>query len=461
MNFLLGDIVKATGGRLIAGSENIECVGVGIDTRKIVKGELFVAIAGAHFDGHDFIFDAVKMGSPAVVVKGGFSAPKGMTVIEVPDTERALGDIAAWWRSKFEIPRVAITGSNGKSTTKEMTAAIAGALGPLLKTEGNFNNLIGLPLTLFRLEASHKAAILEMGMNAPGEIARLTKILSPSVGLVTNVTAAHLEKLGSVEKVARAKGELFDELPATSTAVINDEDKRVRELGLRHRGKKITFGMQNSSDVRFLRMDMDNFDSMEIKFGALGREYKTVLPVVGAHNVMNALSAVAVGIALGIDPQVSAEGLKGFKPMAMRFERVQLANGVCVVNDSYNANPESMRAAFRTAGSAMRAGRFMAVLGDMLELGEMSADLHRQVGEWAVKSGVTKLFVTGEFAESVAEGARAGGLDIRAAIVCKAEDIGALLEREIRAGDVVLVKGSRGMKMERVVEYLKNAIGMG
>lgn len=463
MKFKLDDIVKATGGRLIAGSGKLPCEGVAIDARKISRGELFVAIRGAHFDGHDFIGDAVRGGAVAAIVANGAARPDGIAAIGVPDTERALGDIAAWWRAKFDIPRVAITGSNGKSTTKEMTAAIAESLGPVLKTEGNFNNLIGLPLTVFRFASEHRVAILEMGMNAPGEIARLTKIADPTVGLITNVTVAHLEKLGTVDAVASAKGELFDELSEKSAAVINDEDKRVKEMGAKFKGRKITFGMQNNSDVCFLHMDMDNFDSMKLKFSALSREHKVTLPVVGAHNVMNALAAIGVGISLGIDPGEAAERLAGFKPMAMRMERVQLASGVRVVNDSYNANPESMKAAFRTVGAAKRAGRFLAALGDMLELGEASAELHRQVGEAAARAGIEKLYAIGEFAGDYAKGARDGGLDEKAIVICNGgiEELENLIEKDIRAGDVLLVKGSRGMKMETAVEYLKNTIGMG
>jgi UDP-N-acetylmuramoyl-tripeptide--D-alanyl-D-alanine ligase len=221
--------------------------------------------------------------------------------------------------------------------------------------------------------------------------------------------------------------------------------------------------MQNDLDVQFLHMDTNSLDSMELKFAVQGKEYKAKLPVPGAHNVMNALAAVALGVALGVDIQEAVERLENFRPMSMRFERVQLANGVRVVNDSYNANPESMRAAFRTVGSAKRAGRFVAALGDMLELGESSAELHRQVGMVAAQMGVESLYLVGDFAEDIAEGARKEGLDSSQIFVCTegAENIGRILENELHAGDVLLVKGSRGMKMEKVVEYLKSSIGMG
>lgn len=463
MKFTIGEIANAVHGRLIGGHEREIASGIGIDSRKISRGELFVAIKGVHFDGHDFLKDAVLNGAAAVVVQKGAQIPAGAAAIEVQDTEAALGDIAAWWRRKFRFPRVAITGSNGKSTTKEMTAAVAGHLGVVLKTEGNFNNLIGLPLTIFRMNEKQKVAILEMGMNAPGEIARLARIADPDVALITNVTAAHLEKLGSVGAVAAAKGELFENINKKATAVINMEDKWVRELAAKHSGKKITFGMQNDADVRFMHMDTTRFDSMELKFQAMKKDYSVVLPVVGAHNVMNALAAISIGLALGINPKISAERLREFHPMAMRFERVQLANGVCVINDSYNANPESMKAAFRTVEAARRAGRFVAVLGDMLELGSASGKLHSEIGEAAAQSGVSRLFVIGNFAKDVVSGAVNAGFEPSNAMACDvgADGLGPVVEKELKAGDILLVKGSRGMKMERVVEYLKDSIGMG
>lgn len=461
MNFKISDIVKATGGKLACGSASTICVGLNIDSRKAAKGELFVAIKGAHFDGHEFLEEVKKLGVNAALVESGKNYPKDIATVEVPDTQKALGDIAAWWRSKFNIPRVAITGSNGKSTTKEMTAAVVLGLGNVLKTEGNFNNLIGLPLTVFRMDSSCRVAILEMGMNAPGEISRLTQIASPTVGLITNITAAHLEKLHTVEAVACAKGELFDTMDKDAIAVVNGEDRFVREMGFKKK-RRIVFGMQNDADVKFLHMEMTNLDSIGLNLSVMGKEYKVRLPVPGAHNVMNALAAISVGVALGIDTKSALERLENFHPMAMRLERVQLANGVRLVNDSYNANPESMKAALRTVGAAKRSGRFIAVLGDMLELGTQSASLHREVGEAAGQLGVTKLYVVGNFAADLADGAKNGGLDKSSIIICSdVNEIGANLEGEVASGDVILVKGSRGMKMERIVDHLKNQIGMG
>lgn len=462
MRFKLNDIAKATNGKMTTNGVDLPFSSISIDTRKIARGELFVAISGAHFDGHDFLGDAKASGAGALVVKSGSVIPPGIAAIEVKDTTKALGDIASWWRSHFKVPCVAITGSNGKSTTKEMISAIAGKLGPVLKTEGNFNNLIGLPLTIFRWEDAHRTAILEMGMNAAGEIKRLASIVRPDVGIITNITAAHLEKLHTVEAVADAKGELFETMDGRGIAVVNVEDKWAHEKAKMHTGKKITFGMQNDCDVKFMHMDTNGLDGISLTFAASGRELKARIPVPGAHNVMNALAAISVGLALGIDPKESAERLSSFKPMAMRFEQVQLSNGTRVVNDSYNANPESMRAAFRTVGAAKRAGRFIAAIGDMLELGQASKELHYRLGEDAVGMGAELIFVVGDFADEVAKGARSAGFADSQIIECEnADELAHELEKELKAGDVLLVKGSRGMRMERVVEYLKTEIGTG
>ncbi len=460
MECSIADIAKATGGRMIGKNPECSLRGVSIDSRTTPRGALFVAIRGAHFDGHMFTSPAVAAGAAAVVVVDPSAIPEGANAIVVADTERALGDIAAWWRSRFSVPCIGITGSNGKSTSKEMIAALTTLMGPTLKTEGNFNNLIGLPLTLFRWESAHRSAVIEMGMNAPGEILRLATITKPSIGLITNVTAAHLEKLGSVEAVARVKEELFDAMGEGTIAIINLEDPWIRKMGERRKGAKITFGMAQHADIQFLHMDMESLDEMKLKVRIQEKECSLTLPVPGAHNVMNALAAFAVGLALGLDPKEMVDRIERFQPMAMRMEQIQLAGGVRLVNDSYNANPGSMRAAFRTVGAARRAGRFIAALGDMLELGEQSHALHREIGAAAAEMGVERLYTVGSFSSDIAEGAIAKGLHRSFVVACAdVEDLSRRIEKEVNAGDVVLVKASRGMKMERVVEYLKNHMG--
>ncbi|MFH1874274.1 MAG: UDP-N-acetylmuramoyl-tripeptide--D-alanyl-D-alanine ligase [Pseudomonadota bacterium] len=473
MNLTLQDIIETTQGRFLKKaachsreSGNLE--GISIDSRTIKPSDLFMAIKGAHFDGNDFIAAVINKGVKAVVIDRELGADQlaniaeNVSVIKVNEGTTALGDLAKWWRAKFKATCVAITGSNGKTTTREMVAAIASAKGKVLKTEGNFNNLIGLPLTVFKWTREDQVAVLELGMNAKGEIKRLTEICQPDIGVVTNVTAAHLEKLNTVEGVAKAKAELFEQMSGQGIAIINDEDPWVKKMGKQYSGRTISFGMQNSSDVQFRHSECTDFENVDLTLAVMGEERKIRLPIPGTHNVMNALAAVAVGVALEIKLDEILERLVCFTPVAMRFERVQLANGVCLINDSYNANPLSMKAAFRTVSSVKRAGRFIAVLGDMLELGAQSENLHKEVGQDLVEFGVKKLFTFGERAKQIAQGALEKGLSAKA--IQQTQDIKELeklVDAEIQPGDVLLVKGSRGMHLERLVEYLKHNIGIG
>lgn len=447
------------------------CAGIATDSRTLLPGRLFFALKGPNFDGHDFCEKVLQNGAWGVVVQNpNFkiqntkqiqTSKSKAWIFQVPDTLRALGDVARWWRSQFDIPVVAITGSNGKTTTKEMTASIFAQKWRVLKTEGNFNNLIGLPLTLERLEKNHQAAVLELGMNDFGEIRRLTEISVPNVGVVTNVAAAHLEKLQTVEAVAKAKSELYEAMPKTAVAIYNAEDPWLSKSVQKFSGKKISFGMHPDCDVRFEHMECAGFDSMELKLTVQGKLLNAKLKTAGTHNVMNAMAACAAALGLGLPLTAMQKGLENFEPLKMRFEQIQLSNGVRLVNDAYNANPVSMLAAFKTVNRAKRAGRFIAVLGDMKELGEESARLHEEVGKSAVEQGVEKLFVLGEFSKHLAKGAMAAGLhQNEVTIAADAENIVAILEKEMRAGDVVLVKASRAMQLETIVEELKERFGI-
>ena len=434
--------------------------GVSTDTRTLKPGQLFVALKGPHFDAGLMLAEAQAKGAVAAIAENGAKIPANFPVLTVQDTILALGKLASNWRQRFTFPFVGITGSNGKSTTKEMTAAVLSLLGPVLKTEGNLNNLIGLPLTLFRLSAEHRVAVCEMGMNASGEIAAMTQILQPQVGLITNVTSAHLEKLQTVEAVAEAKGELFANMPANGVLLVNDEDPWAQKQAAKYSQRKIHFGMQNTSDVKFGHVDMHGLDAMDLQLSVFGKELKLHLPLPGTHNIMNALSAIAVAVALDLDVQAAAHALEKFQAMPMRFEQVQLMNGVRLVNDCYNANPQSMLEALRTVGSAKRAGRFVAVLGDMLELGEQTQSLHRELGERVADHGVDELFLLGNEAKNIADAAIKAGMSAnRVHIFAQVEELSQSLIAELSAGDVCLVKASRGMKLERVVNALKQKFG--
>ena len=466
MEFSADNFMTSSGAQMMAEGVKRPACGIATDTRTLKKGELFFALQGPHFDGHAFCEQAIEKGAWGVVVSRtrvpeyqstGVSPP---WIFQVKDTLQALGDLAGWWRRQMPAQCVAITGSNGKTTTKEMLASMVATRLSTLKTEGNFNNLIGLPLTLSRLEKKHEVAILEMGMNAPGEIARLTQIAAPQVGIITNAAAAHLEKLHTVEEVAKAKAELFAAMDAQGTAVFNVEDPCIRPLGEKFPGKKISFGMRKEALIRFEHMEQEDLSGMELKFSIGKERLKARLCVAGLHNVMNALAAAGGAFALGLSPAEIEKGLENFKPLKMRFEQVQLGNGVRLVNDAYNANPLSMEAAFRTVGAGRRSGRFIAVLGDMKELGEQSQTLHAQVGQKGVEAGIDRFFLIGEFAPHFAQGILAAGLpqdNVR--IFDQVDSLVAALEKEMKAGDVVLVKASRAMQLERIVDALKYKFG--
>ena len=433
----------------LAGDSGAAFVRVSTDTRSIAAGDLFFCLRGPNFDAHDFIPAAAAAGAVAVVCeKGrGAAAPAGLAVLEVEDTQRALGDLAAWTRRGFSGPVVGVTGSNGKTTTKEMLRAIFLAHfgeGHVLATQGNLNNLIGTPLTIFGLSPVHKAAVIEMGMNAPGEIARMVQISAPTVGLITCVAEAHLEGLGSLDGIARAKGELFEGLPASAIAVVNVDDAKVVGQAPRFAGRRTTFG--SSGDVRAANIRCDRLDGSSFDLVAGGETAHVELPLGGRHSVQNATGAAAAALAAGVPLATVARGLTAMKPPPMRMSVEKLPNGVTLINDAYNANPGSLGAALVTLGGLD--ARRIVVVGDMLELGPTSADLHRRSGAQAAAIDPTLVCAYGKFA--------ADGLDAAKACVCALhEEAAEAVARVWRAGDVVLVKGSRGSAMEKVAESLR------
>jgi len=455
VNLDLQYIAQVTGGRLTPAAARGTVTGISTDSRTLEPGELFVPLRGERFDGHDFLTLAVRRGAAACLsedVIAGFPVP----VIQVADTMTALGDLAAARRREFAGPVVAVTGSSGKTTTKEMLAAILGQQAPGLKTEGNFNNLIGLPLTLFRLEPGQSWAVLEMGMSARGEIARLAEIARPDVGIITNVGPAHLETLHGLDGVARAKGELFVALRAGGTAVINADDERVARLPVANGVRRLLYGASAAAEVR---AEAIVAAGAAVSFRLLlpGGAWPVLLQVAGRHNVENALAAAAAALALGTPATTIVRGLEAFRPVRGRMEVVNLAAGVVLLEDSYNANPLSMRAALTALDEMGGSGRRIAVLGDMLELGSSAAELHRQVGA-AAAAHCDLLFLLGEMASETAAGARQGGMPAAGVqIVASHAEAAARLRALLRPGDRVLVKGSRGMQMEKVSAALREA----
>jgi UDP-N-acetylmuramoyl-tripeptide--D-alanyl-D-alanine ligase len=449
VNWTLPEILGATGGELIRWGPG-PFRGFSTDSRTLLPDHVFVALRGPHFDGREFLSDALQRGaSGAITSRDELSGPAAL--VRVEDGLRALGDLAAAHRRRLAVRVVAITGSNGKTTTKEMIAAVLAASGAsVAKSRGTENNLVGVPQTLLRLSGSEDFAVIEMGMNHPGEIWRLAEIARPDVGVITNVGPAHLESLGSLENVAAAKGELALALPARATLVINGADPRLVAIGERCPCRTIVVGER----VRAVASATATGQLLEIEVD--GRREPVEIAMRGAHNVQNALLAVAAGIALGLDLEVAVDGLRRFTPPPMRLEVIDLPSGARVLNDAYNANPASMRAAL-AALAAEPGRRRIAVLGEMWELGEGAGRYHREVGHAAGMLRIDRLVAVGRHADQMAEGAIEGGLGgeavERAASTAEASE---RLAGNLGEGDVVLVKGSRAAHMEDIVETLRS-----
>lgn len=455
MKLSLQQIADLTGGRLTPATARGELSGISTDSRSIRPGELFIPLRGPNYDGHDFLVRALRNGASACLseeVIGGLKVP----VIQVDDTLRALGDLAAGVRASYHGPLVAITGSTGKTTTKEMLAAILSRTADGLKSAGNFNNLVGLPLTLLKLRPDHAWAVVEMGMSARGEIARLAEIAAPNIGLITNVGPAHLETLHGLEGVARAKGELFAALREGTTAVINADDPRVVAIPVANGVRRLLFGLSEQAEVRASDV-LARGRQVCFKLHLQGEVLTVTLPVAGSCNVLNALAAAATAVALDVPPVEIVAGLQSYRPLDGRMETTTLDSGVVLLKDYYNANPLSMGAALEALDQLNGGGRRFAVLGDMLELGDESERLHQEVGAFAAKY-CDLLLLLGDMAPAMARGARAAGLNARRVRIASShEEAASCLGRALRSGDRVLIKGSRGMKMERIAEGLDEA----
>lgn len=461
--FCLADVASATGGSIRSGDKLLPIEGVSTDSRSVQAQNLFVALTGESFDGHRFVAQAAASGATAALVHKGFttseSLPEGFGLVEVDDTLAALGRIANVHRRRFPRLKVgAITGSNGKTTTKELAAAIfARAFGETLATIGNLNNEIGVPLTLLRLDPSHAAAAVEMGMNHPGEIGRLAAIAAPDAGLVTCAQPVHLEGLGSVEAVARAKGELYHGLPKHGIAVTNLRDPRTTAEARASGRKLLTYGgpEHEDADVRLVRIVSHDRRGLAFEVSFRGGPAAFVrIPLVGVHNAENACAALALGLALGGDPDKMLEGLALARGFARRLEIKAAPNDVTVVDDCYNANPSSMAAAMRTARELAGEGRVIAVVGDMFELGSHEESGHREVGAAAAAAKVDALLAFGPRTSAfTADEAATRGVPVVHRTE-SAEEALAWLRTQLRPGDLVICKASRGTRLERIVDPL-------
>ena len=451
--FSIQELVRATEGALVNGDLGVPVAGVSIDSRTLQVGEAFFAIVGHRLDGHAFLGDAAARGAACVVVHTlPDEPPANIPLVLVEDTTRSLGRLAAWHRSRFSVPVVAITGSIGKTTVKELTAAVLATRGEVLRPASSFNNQWGLPLTLLRLGPEHRAAVVELGTNQAGEIATLAEIARPTVGVVTMVAAVHTEFLGSIDGVREEKAALVRALSPTGIAVLNADDPRVASMAREVKGRVVTFGRAAGATVRIADEPTDTDEGFGFTLETGGRRQPVRVAFAGRHNVANALAAAAVGVALELPLEDIARGLAAARPVGGRgvWKR---AGDVAILDDTYNASPASVRAALDTLAARRGGRRAIVVLGDMLELGALSEEAHREVGRQVAALGADEFVGLGRHAALAVEAARAAGL-ADAHHSATFDDTVAHLLKRLAPGDVVLVKGSRGMRMERVVDAL-------
>lgn len=462
----ISDVMRATGGILTRGEPESTFEGVSTDSRQLQQGNLFLCLRGENFDGHRFLAAAAAAGAAGFVIqknagKDLVAAEEKRPVILVENTLQALGEIAGFWRRKLNVPVIAITGSSGKTTTKEMVAGILGLSKNVLKTEGNLNNQIGLPLTLLRLTPRHDVAVVEMGTNMPGEIGCLTRIAGPDIGLITNIGAAHLEKLKSLAGIRKEKGALFENMNRAGIAVINRDDKSLEFLSSRWQGRRISFGWKHRADVSAREVRKAGPVGIAFRLTAGQADRPVRMRVSGRHNLYNALAAAAVSVAYGADLDSICLGLESFRGISGRFEILELQNGAHVIDDSYNANPVSVRAALKALKELRGGADSTVILGDMLELGSRAAAWHRKIGRQVAESGVKNLLVMGDYSRDTATGAMESGMAAAGILYCESpEQVRGHLESSLKAGDWVLVKGSRKMKMERMVRMITETFGI-
>jgi UDP-N-acetylmuramoyl-tripeptide--D-alanyl-D-alanine ligase len=451
--FTVQEIVRATQGALVVGDLGVPVTGVSIDSRTLGVGEAFFAIVGHRLDGHEFIADAASRGAACLVTQTvPDHIPSGVPLVLVEDTTRALGRLGAAHRAKFSLPVAAVTGSNGKTTTKEMMAAVLGGLGRVLKPEGSFNNQWGVPLTLLRLTAEHQALVVELGCNQPGEIASLAGLTAPTVGVVTTVAAVHLALLGSIEGVREEKAALVRAIRDDGAVALNADDPRVAGMARDTRARVITYGCVETADVRAVGAVTEDARGLAFALEIAGRRERVSLAFAGRHNITNALAAASAGVAVGLALPEIVAGLERARPAKGRCVWREVA-GVRILDDSYNANPPAMRAAFDTVAAQPGGGRLVVVLGDMLELGPLADAAHVELGREVAARGAAEFVGLGRHMRLAVEAAREAGLAEAQHATTFEDTVAHALKRVVR-GDVVLIKGSRGMRMERVVDAL-------
>jgi UDP-N-acetylmuramoyl-tripeptide--D-alanyl-D-alanine ligase len=464
MEWDLKQILKATGGKLPGRVNGTRFSGISTDSRNIKENNIFLALDGDNFRGADFIAQAKSRGAGAVIVSRKPTQDISLPVIMVTDTLQALGDLAACQRKCLKkIKIAAVTGSSGKTTVKDMTAAVLSEKFEVHKTKGNFNNLIGMPLSVLDADFSHDWAVFEMGMNRPGEIGRLTEIANPDISCLINIGVAHLGGFNNVHQIAEAKAEMFEQTSADSLLIINYDDALIRNLSQKFKQQKLSFGFSDGADVRAVNLQCrDNELSFTVLYGR--EDQDVIIDSIGRHNALNALAAISIALTAGISMTDIAKGLRKFKATAWRMQLLNSVNGFNLINDVYNANPDSVVAAIKTIAELKVNKQAFLILGDMLELGKTSSKLHFEVGKKIVEYGIDYVFSYGELAADFVEGNIAAGGDKKKSKSYMSkleiiEDLKKLFKKgKLKKGDWILVKGSRGMKMESLFNELEQGL---
>ena len=456
----LENIAEVTGGKVIQGHFKTVFNAVSTDSRTLKRGQLFIALRGETYDGHNFLEKAVGAGAGGLVVSHLADLPQHIPVVLVNDTLQALQSLAAYNRIRISAFLVGVTGSTGKTTTKDILASVLATRLVTHKTSGNYNNEVGLPHTLLQMGHDCQAAVVEMAMRGAGEIDSLCRIAKPDCAVITTINETHMELLGDLSSIAAAKGEILAHIPPEGFALLPAESPFIKREAARCKGRVIFFGTSGDADIRAENIrPTSRGSSFDVVIG--GRRDRYTLPIPGRHNVVNALAAIGVGREMGLTTAEIARGLEAVDLTGMRLE-ITSAGGIKIINDSYNASPASTRAALQTLVDIAAGGRKIAMLGDMLELGQRALSGHWEVGAAATGLQIDYLITVGELAQNIQRGAHRAGMDQERALHCQDnQEAVKILENLLQPGDTVLVKGSRGMKMESIVQSLvKSQAGM-
>ncbi len=450
LGITVGEIAESTGGKIIFGNKNDKIESIMTDSRKADRSSLFIPFKGERADGHEFIGKAFENGACAALTEKEIGAVDGKSAILVENTQLALGMIAKYYKKKFRVKTVAVTGSVGKTTTKDMLYAVMNMQYCTLKTEGNYNNEIGLPLTVMKLNGAHEAVVLEMGMSAFGEIHYLADIARPDVAIITNIGMSHIENLGSQEGIYKAKTEICDFFDKNSLLIVNGDDEFLKKTKSFNKFKVVTCGMGEDCDYRAENVVDMGLDGSAFDVCFYGRKYSIRVKVPGIHNVYNALAAIACGVHYNIGPNQIISGIENFVMTDMRMSVINTGK-LTLINDCYNASPDSVKAALKVLSN--RKERKAAVLGDMLELGEYSEKAHYDLGKEVFSNGIDILITAGENARNIAKGARESGVN-NIVSFANTDELCDNIKSYIQDGDCVLIKASRGMHFEKITTKL-------